>query len=47
VNKLVEANVHEADILVSFLLRHIRGGDITQKNLFLINAMLQMLTEHK
>ena len=47
VNKLVEANVHEADILVSLLLRQIRGGDTSQKNLFLVHSTLQLLNDHK
>lgn len=47
VGKLVEFNVNDADSLCSVLLRQISGGDISQKNLWLINNMLDIFEKHR
>jgi len=47
IRELVALNIHDADALCVSLCRQVIGGDISQPNLWLITALLELLNQHK
>jgi hypothetical protein len=45
--ELIRMNIHETDSLVLTLMRHIAGADLSQKNLNLINDILQIFSDYR
>ena len=47
IKELVRANVTGTDTLIWNLMRQIAGGDVTAKNLWLADSLVELLTEQR
>ena len=47
VSELVHREIHDADTLCIYLLRYIASGDLSPRNVWLAQTMLQLFTDNK
>ena len=47
IKELVRANVTGTDMLIWNLMRQIAGGDVTPKNVWLAETLMDLLTEQR
>lgn len=46
-NELIRMNIHDSDTVLALVIRHIIGGDVGPRNLWLLQQVLGLLVEHR
>jgi len=45
--EMCASNIHDTDVVLMSLLRQAAGGDMSQPNMWLVDALIKLFTAHQ